>query len=171
MAKKKKKKKVVVMRNVVVAKKVTKKKSAKKNKPVTAHQKIASFGGVMFQIYSTGKTRKALLPQNMKQVVSSEWSEHKRIGYRAKPEFNGAGRRSYTMTIVIDIQLGYKPHAVLKQLHQYCEKGMVYPLIIGTHKIGKYKWYIRELSDEFNLIYSGGELARAMVDVSMEEYC
>lgn len=175
MAKKKKKskKKVVVCRERVMPAKATKKKKSKQKKVVTARNRIGSFGGIVFQVYATGsgKNKKALMPAEMKQEISSEWSEHKRIGYKSKPEFNASGIRTFALTVMVDVQLGYKPHAIMKKFHKMCEEGKVFPLYIGTHKIGKYKWKLESVSDAFDLMYSGGELARVLIDLTLSEYC
>lgn len=170
MAKKKKNKKgkTYVGRGVLVKSATIKGKNALiKSKPAS----FGSYAGCAFKISSTGKKRKMLVPMEMKQEISGEWSEHKRIGYKAKSEFNAAGLRTFTMQIIVDVQFGYKPHAIMKKLHKVCEQGKVYPLIIGTHKIGKYKWALESISEAFNLVYSHGELARATLDLTLKEYC
>lgn len=161
----KKSKKVYVKRGVVLKNVLVKKKSKKKSKYGKTGQ-VGSFGGIVFKVSS----KKTLTMQEPKQEVSGRWESHQIIGSKPKPEFLGPDTRSFEMTVIIDVQLGYKPHKILKKINQLCEKGKVDILVIGTHKIGKYKWKLEKASEAFDLLYSGGELARAKVDLTLSEY-
>ena len=43
-------------------------------------------------------------------------------------------------------------------------------LIIGKKVVGKNKWVITKTSQEWNVILRGGELYRATLNVSLQEY-
>jgi phage protein U len=111
----------------------------------------------------------ALILDNLKQEVSGRWSEHEIIGKKPKSEFTGADLRSFSFEIMVDINLGYKPHSILKKIHRLVEKGKVDTLMIGTHKIGS-KWKMTNASDSFDVVYAGGELAKASISVTLKEY-
>jgi len=81
----------------------------------------------------------------------------------------GADLRSFSFEIMVDINLGYKPHSILKKIHRLVEKGKVDTLMIGTHKIGS-KWKMTNASDSFDVVYAGGELAKASISVTLKEY-
>lgn len=171
MAKKKKKKnKLIVCRGKNIAIKVTK----KKNRLVTTHSssaklkpgQIGSFGGIIFKV----SEKKALPMQNIKQEINAKWSLHEILGSKPKAEFSGPELRTFTLDTIVDVQLGYKPHSIIKKMNRLCEKGKVDNLIIGSHKIGAYKWKLEKVSEAFDLIYSGGELARAKLSLTLSEY-
>ena len=170
---KKKKKTVKVSRKkgkvkVIKGKNVLWKKASfnsSKKKVSQPGKVISSFGGIRF--FVTKNT--ALIIDNLKQEVSGRWSEHEIIGKKPKSEFTGADLRSFSFEIMVDINLGYKPHSILKKLHRLVERGKVDTLMIGTHKIGS-KWKMTNASDSFDVVYAGGELAKASISVTLKEY-
>ncbi len=173
-----KKKKIKVSRSKTVELKgVVKKSSSNELKPVAAgttsvssQKKIASFGGLIFQVAMTDKNMKILAMNNIKQDVSGEWSSHSVIGGKPKSEFTGSSNRNFDFDIIVDAQLGYKPHSIMKKLNKMVEKGKVSKLFIGTHKIGTGKWKLEKVSEEFALIYANGKLVRANITLTLSEY-
>lgn len=167
MAKKKKKTKVYIARNVILNKKITKKISKANNVTSSAESgQMGTWGGIIFCVSES----KILPMQDMEQELNGKWAEHDVIGEKAKSEFQGAELRDFTITTIADVQFGHKPHAVMKKFNQACEKGKVSNLIIGTHKIGTRPWKLMKVSEQFDLIYSGGELARAKINLTFREY-
>lgn len=127
---------------------------------------IGSYGGIYFE---TSDSR-ILTPQKLKQKVSGQWSEHKLIGAKSKKEFNGADLRQITFTITFDIMLGVRPRQMLETLEWMIEEGMADYMVIGNKAMGQNKFVITNASEAWDTIYNGGELAKATVDVTMEEY-
>lgn len=126
---------------------------------------ICSFCGINF--FVTRKT--ALIIGNMKQDVSGKWIEHEILGGKPKSEFVGADLRSFSFEIMVDARFGYKPHSIMKKIHQIVEKGKVDKLMIGTHKIGS-RWKMTNASDAFDVVYAGGKVARVTINVTLKEY-
>lgn len=133
---------------------------------ITSGKVIASFGSLIFLV----NPKKIFPLQNMKQEVSGEWGSHDVIGKKAKAEFLGPGIRQMTFDVTIDATLGLKPHSVIKKMNKMVEEGKVSNFMLGTHKIGKGKWKMEKVSQDFSLIYSGGELVRAKGSVTLSEY-
>lgn len=178
MAKKKKKVyakrgKTIYLKNTLVKKKNNMKNVLDAN--YYGSKQLGSFGGIVFKVVARIKpdgtrTKKILTPKDIRQEISGEWTEHKVIGKKARTEFVGPGLRTMQYSIMVDAQLGYKPHAILKKINQFVEKGKVDIFTLGTHKIGAGKWKMEKASEAFNRVYSGGELARATIDVTLSEY-
>lgn len=173
MAKKKTKKKTVARGKTVVAKSVLKKSATREivgkvkiPKSKKKEKKIASFGGINFLVNS----KKVLTPGNIKQETTGKWADHDIIGAKPKSEFQGAGLRQLSFDVVLDARLGVKPHSIIKKMHKMVEDGKIGIFMLGTHKIGKGKWKMEKVSDEFSLIYSAGQLVRATVNVTLSEY-
>lgn len=173
----KKKKKVTVKRGKTVTLKqgIVKKKNPNVLLKSGGNKQIGSFGGLVFRVAGLmgedgRRKRKILSPSDINQEISGEWADHSIIGGKAKSEFLGPGLRSLTFQIVVDVQLGYKPHAILKKINLFVEKGKVDIFVLGTHKIGTGKWKMEKASQAFNLIYNEGQLARATIDVTLSEY-
>lgn len=183
MAKKKKKKKVYVKRGTTVTFKQGFVKGGNiknvllkgKNNRGIGNKQIGSFGGLVFRVVSMVGTdgkrvRKILSPSNINQEISGNWADHSIIGKKPKSEFLGPDLRSLTLQIVVDVQLGYKPHAILRKINKFVEEGKVDIFVLGTHKIGTGKWKMEKASEAFNLIYNEGQLARATIDITLGEY-
>ena len=58
----------------------------------------------------------------------------------------------------------------MENMERMVERGEVEPLVIGSKKVGEGKWKMTDMSEAWNYIYSRGELVRATVDISLEEY-
>ena len=129
--------------------------------------KIGNFGKKLVFVTSD---KKILTFNDFTQKVSGSWTEHKRIGKKPKKEFTGANARSISFKIVLDATLGVKPKEMLATLEKMVENGTVEYLVIGGKAIGKNRFVITEISETWDIIYNGGELARATVSITMEEY-
>lgn len=127
---------------------------------------IASFGGLVFLV----NPQKIFPLQNLKQEISGEWGTHDVIGKKARSEFLGPGIRQMTFDVTIDAMLGFKPHSVIKKMNKMVEEGKVSNFMLGTHKIGKGKWKMEKVSEDFSLIYSEGQLVRAKGNITLSEY-
>ena len=72
--------------------------------------------------------------------------------------------------IILDATLGVKPASVIKTLRKARDNGTVEYLKIGKAKIGNYKWAITDMSEKWDVVYDGGELARATLNITFSEY-
>ena len=59
---------------------------------------------------------------------------------------------------------------MLERLERMVEEGAVEYLVIGGRKIGDNRFFIQNISEAWGTIYNRGELERATVTVTMEEY-
>ena len=117
---------------------------------------IGSWGpGLVFSV----SDKKVLTFNDMSRTVASEWATHRRPALQ-----------KLTFTMELNALLGVRPRAMLDKLGEYTEMGRVYPLVIGSRRIGKNKWRITNLSEAWETVLNRGELVRAKVTVTMEEY-
>lgn len=128
--------------------------------------RIGNFGNHI--IFETSD-RKILTFSGFAQKVSAQWSSHNIIGQRSRSEFNGPALRNVSFTIVVDATLGVKPRYIIESIERAVEQGIVDYLVIGGKLIGT-KWTINSMSERWDEIYSGGELAKATLNLSLEEY-
>ena len=70
----------------------------------------------------------------------------------------------------LDAVLGVRPREMLECLEDIVESGKVDYLVIGGRAVGKNRFSVTSMSEAWDVVYSGGELARATVSVTMEEY-
>lgn len=114
--------------------------------------------------------KKILTFDGLTQKVSARWSTHNIIGSVPHKEFNGPGSRKISFKMTFDAIYGVKPRKMLEKLEKMIENGTVEYLVIGGRKIGENRFYISDMSETWDVVYNGGQLERATVNVSMEEY-
>ena len=107
---------------------------------------------------------------NLKRSAGSEWASHSRIGKKAQSEYLRPKVQQLKFTMSLDATLGVRPRATMELLEQYTETGEIYYFIVGCKMVGQNPWKITDLSEAWEVVYSRGELVKAKVDVTMEEY-
>lgn len=118
----------------------------------------------------TVNDQKVLTFNDFSQTVGSAWATHSRIGLKDQVEYLRPNLRKLSFTITLDATLGVRPRAVLDMLEDHAEKGHVFPMVVGGKRIGRNNWRMTEVSEAWEVILNRGELVRAKVNVSMEEY-
>lgn len=126
---------------------------------------IGYFGDVTF----TTSDKKILSFRDFKLSASGSWGEHKRHGKKSESEFLGPNNESVSFVIELDANYGVNPRSEIEKLIKYVEYGNVSPLVIGGKKVGS-RWKAMKLSSSWNHIMSGGELIKASVTLTLEEY-
>lgn len=127
---------------------------------------IGKYGDVIFET----NDRRVLAFRNFTQSVSGRWGSHSLIGKKEKAEFNGPGKRKITFKMTFQAVYGIRPREMLEMLEGIVERGEVDYLVIGGRAVGGNRWAITAMSETWDVVYSRGELAKASVSVTMEEY-
>lgn len=128
---------------------------------------IGSWGNVL--IFQTSDTR-ILTFDSFKRTVSSSWANHSRIGKKDRSEFVRADLQGVTFTMVFDATLGVRPRAMLDTLASAVESGQVNTLVLGGKRVSGNRFKINKTSEAWDVVLQQGQLVRAKVDVTMEEY-
>lgn len=102
--------------------------------------------------------------------VTSRWTNHEPQGVKPKPEFLGAGLQTASLTITLSATLGVRPRDVLEAIENMVENGTVETLVIGNRPVGSNPFRLTGSSEAWNTVYNRGELARATLTISLEEY-
>ena len=114
--------------------------------------------------------RQVMTFQNLSRTVGSEWATHSRIGLKDQAEFLRPTLQKITFSMILDATLGVRPRATLDHLADLTERGEVNTLVIGGRRVGRYRWRITDISEAWDTVLNGGELVRATVSVTMQEY-
>lgn len=114
--------------------------------------------------------RRILTFSGMSQKISGKYSKHSVIGQKDRPEFTGPGSRSISFKILLDVSMGIRPRDIINNIETAVETAETEYLIIGGRPIGDNKFYIVSMSETFDVVMGNGEVARASLNVSMEEY-
>lgn len=128
--------------------------------------KIGNFGNSI--VFETSD-RRILTFSGFTQKVSAQWSSHKIIGQKSRSEFNGPELRNVSFTVVVDASLGVCPRSIIEGIERAIEIGIVDYLVIGGRLVGT-RWLIKSMSEKWDELYSQGELVRATLNLSLEEY-
>lgn len=102
--------------------------------------------------------------------VTSRWTNHEPQGVKPKPEFLGAGLQTASLTITLSATLGIRPRDVLEAIENMVENGTAETLVIGNRPVGSNPFRLTGSSEAWNTVYNRGELARATLTISLEEY-
>lgn len=131
---------------------------------------MATIGNLGEYIVFSVSSDKVLTFNKMTQTVKGRWTNHNVIGKKPKSEFLGADTRSLNLSIKLDVMLGVKPIKVLKTLEHAVEDGSIFPFILGGKKVGSNSWVITQMSETWDCVYSKGELIKASVSLTLQEY-
>ena len=128
---------------------------------------IGNFGKLI--VFETSDS-KVLNFNNFQKTVSANWGKHERIGKKPCSEFLNPELQSITFTIVLNAQHGVRPRKTLESIESAIESGRVESLVIGAAKVGKNRWKITQMSETWDTILSHGELMKASLNLTLEEY-
>lgn len=127
---------------------------------------IGTFGPIVFSVSSF----RVLTLNNISHGASKRTAKHEVINGKPLLEHLGPDLESFSFDIHLKAQLGLKPRDMLDLLKVMAQEGMAYPLIIGGRPVGENSWSLTSVSDTWDTVYSGGELAEATVKLSLTEY-
>ena len=85
--------------------------------------------------------------ESMSREVSGRWTEHEVLGVKPKAEFLGPGLQTISLTIHLSAAL-----------------------VIGGRLVGRRPFRVTGSSEAWDKVYSRGELAKATLTISLEEY-
>ena len=128
---------------------------------------IGNFGKLI--VFETSDS-KVLNFNNFQKTVSANWGKHERIGKKPLSEFLNPELQGITFTVTLNAQHGVRPRKTLENIETAIESGRVESLILGAVKIGKNKWKITQMSEAWDTILSHGELMKANLNLTLEEY-
>lgn len=127
---------------------------------------IGLLGSIRFKV----SERQALTFKNLKREVSSTWNNIDRIGQKPLVEYGGPNLQTGSLEIVVDASLGVKPKKLLHTLERMTESDQAYDLVLGKKRIGSHPWVITKCSQAYDVILRGGEIYRATMTLSLQEY-
>lgn len=128
---------------------------------------VGNFGSrITFQT----SDQRILTFSGMTQKVSGKYAKHSVQGQKDRPEFTGPGNRSVTFKMILNVMLGIRPREVMSSIEAAVESGEAEYLVIGGRPVGNNRFYISSVSEAYDVVLAGGEIASATLNVTMEEY-
>lgn len=131
---------------------------------------MAVVGTLGRQIVFKVSDEQAMLLQNMSREIKSRWTMHETFGTKPKAEFLGADNQGVSLSIYLSSNLGVRPRKVMEAISTMVESGVAERLVIGGKPVGYRPFRITGASEAWNTMYNRGELAKATVSLTLEEY-
>ncbi len=127
---------------------------------------IGTLGQIVFEV----SDKKILTFNGMTRDVSGRWVEHEVMGVKPKPEFLGAGNQKINLPITLSAGLGVRPRKMLELVESMVESGDAEYLIINCRPVGRHPFRLTASSETWDRMYRRGELAKASLTITLEEY-
>lgn len=128
---------------------------------------IGTFGtSLIFEVSDS----RVLTFKGMTREVSGRWTDHEVMGVKPKPEFLGPGNQTVTLPITLSAALGVRPRQLLELVAGMVERGQAEYLIIDCKPVSKNPFRLTGSSETWDKLYNGGELVRASLSITLEEY-
>ena len=127
---------------------------------------IGLLGSVRFRV----SERQVLTFKNLKREISSTWNSTDRIGQKPLVEYGGPNLQTGSLETTVDASLGVKPRKLLRTLERMTESDQAYDLVLGKERIGSHPWAVTKCSQAYDVILRGGEIYRATMTLSLQEY-
>lgn len=127
---------------------------------------VGALGSLIFEVSDS----RILTFSDLEREISSRWTEHAVIGGKPRPEFLGPGLQGIHLQITLSANLGVRPRNMLDLISRMVETGTAEYFVVGSRPVGQNPFRLTGSSEAWDKIYSGGELAKATVTVTLEEY-
>lgn len=114
--------------------------------------------------------RRILTFSSMTKKITGKYAKHSVIGQKDRAEFTGPGNCTVSFKILLDVNMGIRPREVMKKIEEAVENGETEYLVIGGRPVSGNKFYISSVSEALDVVMSHGEIARATLNLNMEEY-
>lgn len=128
---------------------------------------IGNFGSTI--VFETCDS-KILNFTQFKRQVSSRWVSHSRVGKKPLKQFLGPDTDKVTFTVTLDARHGIRPRSMLERLDNCIMSGTPEYLVVGCRKVGSGRFVVTAKSETWDEIFNNGELVRASMELTFEEY-
>lgn len=130
---------------------------------------LGALGDVVF-ISSFRTPIKVRTFRDFQRDSSARWGSNDIHLQKPRSQFLGPGLDTITFNMSFDVKLGMNPRVEMEKLLKYNREGKVLLLQIGGKALGKGKWKIMDLGQSWESIDREGNLLKASLSVTLEEY-
>lgn len=127
---------------------------------------IGTLGDVVFSVSS----RSVRTISGLKYDSSAKYTQHARHLKTPLAEFTGLASEGVSFTVLLSVYLGVDPKVSADRLREYLTKGICFYFILGTNRVGNYKWVITKLSRSDYRIDNKGNVLAVKVNVTLDSY-
>jgi len=130
---------------------------------------LGALGDVVF-ISSFRTPIKVRTFRDFQRDSSARWGTNEIHLQKPRSQFMGPGLDTISFTMQFDARLGMNPRKEMEKLMDYQRDGKVLLLQIGGKPLGQGKWKITSLTQSWEDIDREGNLLKAGLSVTLEEY-
>ncbi|MFK4167703.1 phage tail protein [Paenibacillus lautus] len=130
---------------------------------------LGALGDVVF-ISSFKTPIKVRTFQDFQRDSTARWGSNDIHLQKPRSQYLGPGLDTITFTITFDVNLGMNPRKEMEKLLDYQRDGKVMLLQIGGKALGQGKWKIMDLGQAWERVDREGNLLKATMSVTLEEY-
>lgn len=130
---------------------------------------LGALGDVVF-ISSFKTPIKVRTFRDFQRDSSARWGSNEIHLQKPRSQFMGPGLDTTSFTMQFDARLGMNPRKEMERLLDYQREGKVLTLQIGGKPLGQGKWKIMNLTQSWESIDREGNLLKAGLSVTLEEY-
>lgn len=127
---------------------------------------IGTLGDVVF----SASSRAVRTISGLKYDSSANYTQHARHLKTPLAEFTGLAAENISFTVLLSVYLGVDPKVSAERLGQYLTKGKSFYFILGSTRIGNYKWVLTKLSRSDYRIDNKGNTLAVKVNVTLSSY-
>lgn len=131
---------------------------------------MAKIGSLGKSIIFETSDKRILIPSNFQKKVSARWQKHELVNRTPRQQFIGPDLDQVTFTITLNAQHGVKPKKTIANIQKLVKNGTPQKLVIGKKAVGSGKYVIIELSESWDVILNKGELLKATLNITLEQY-
>lgn len=133
---------------------------------VVGYMGASAWDGIVFSV----SNQTLLTLNNFKWSGSARYAVHNRHNNNALTEFTGLDPDKITFDIMLMREHGVEPLEQILKLWNYERSGTAVALIVGSKIYGKYRWSIISHDTTVKYTDSRGNIAGAVVSVTLQEY-
>lgn len=126
--------------------------------------------GALGDIYFYVDTDQIQTIRDMVEKVSSSVSTHARRNSTELAEFTGSKAAQFTFSMLSSKFIGADPEAAKSLLYEYCKTGRILLFLLGTERIGSYRWVISNVKASITRTDRSGKPAEYDFSVTLTEY-
>lgn len=126
--------------------------------------------GTLGEVVFSASSRAVRTFSGLKHDSSANYTQHARHLKTPLAEFTGNGAETISFSMLLSVHLGIKPKREAEKLREYLNEGKTLYFILGTERIGNYKWVITKLSQSDFRIDNKGNVIAVKVNVTLNSY-
>lgn len=113
---------------------------------------------------------KVMTYKKFTRTNSVRYAKHDILGKKPISEYVGSDLDTVSYSIQLLAQNGLNPREVMNKLIYLQRDGTIVSVFVGDTTMGMFRWVIKGLTNEFDIIDNKGNILGISIDIDFEEY-